>query len=366
MSEAVEQALEQAQQVVAIVPEVVPPTPEKAKRKISAIKQARASIEKQVGKEALVTWSDLSKLVLPRESTGSAYLDEVLGGGLVRGRLHQFFGPESGGKTAVSTHIAGHFLKQGKTVGYIEPEQAFDPSYAKKTFEFDVMNEDQVLFSQEQLVHNVYTMIESMVESGIDLIIVDSTDAMMSEAEDEGEHGDAHIGQLARAHSISLKKILKRMREQGTILIFISQVRDKIGGYGGGETTSGGRAIKFYSTIRARISKREGIKLGDNTIGQIIKVMIYKNKTAPPFKEAELTLYYGKGFDTTGELIDRAVALNLMEKGGGGYFTFHGETEGQRMQGKDNLVQYLKDHPDILERLRLQVVEKQQAQPVVG
>jgi len=305
--------------------------------KVKGLLEKFASEQKQ--DKLFVSWSEVSKE--EKRSTGSLLLDDLLGGGYVPGSISQWYGLPSGGKSSIVTHICAEYQKNGLLVAYIDSENAFDGTYALNTFGFNAMDESTVFFSQEENVGNVYEIVEACAENGFSAVVIDSTDAMFTTAEEEGNYGDAHMGQMARANSTGLKKLKGILKRNKCDLHLISQVRDNIGGYGGGETTSGGKAISFYSSIRNRVSKVEILtdKEG-NAIGQRLKIVNKKNKTGIPFKEIELDLYYNKGIDTFGEAIDLAVKYGMIEKKGG-WFSYPSFGE-KSIQGKPAVVEFFK------------------------
>ncbi len=316
------------------------------------LSKIRNSIQKKHGSDSITTWNSLNPI--PRMPTSSLSIDDIFGGGLPRGRILQFFGAESGGKSAIAQSTSGAVINEGGTVAYIDAESGFDPNHALSTFAFDITNEDQVIFSQEDDAATIYDMVETFANNGVDVIIIDSTDAMMAEAEDEGDYDQSHMGVMARINSLALKKLKRIIADSGSVLILISQVRSKIGSYGGGDDTSGGKAFKFYSSIRARISRCDWIKKGEEVIGQVIKIKTVKNKTSPPFRECEVELLYDKGIGGSMENVNLGIKYGFIARAGAWYTLENGE----RFQGKEKTSEYLKQNPDIDNQLRQQIVER--------
>lgn len=322
--------------------------------KVKQVLEKFASEQKQ--DKLFVSWNEVSQE--EKRSTGSLLLDDLLGGGYVPGSISQWMGQPSGGKTSVVTHICAEYQRQGKLVAYLDCENSFDPSHALHTFGFNVMDETTVLFSQEENASNVYEMVEVCAENGFSLVVIDSTDAMFTNAEQEGEYGDAHMGQMARMNSQALKKLKGILKKNKCDLMMISQVRTSIGGYTSGmEVTSGGKAIEFYSSIRNRVAKVEIIKDKEgNAIGQRLKITNKKNKTGIPFKEIEMDLYYNKGLDTFGEYIELGIKYGLIEKKGG-WFNYPTFPNDKPIQGKENVIEYFKQNEKEYLTLKKEVLD---------
>ncbi|MCQ2531127.1 MAG: recombinase RecA [Saccharofermentans sp.] len=300
-----------------------------------------AQIEKQFGKGSVMRMGDQEVVEIESVPTGSITLDIALGvGGLPKGRIIEIYGPESSGKTTVALHCVAEAQKAGGTCAFIDAEHALDPVYAGK-IGVDV---DNLLLSQPDSGEQALEITETLVRSGcIDVIVVDSVAALVPRAEIEGEMGDSHVGLQARLMSQALRKLTPIIAKSGTVCIFINQLREKVGVmFGNPETTTGGRALKFYSSVRLDARKTETLKNGTEVIGNHVRVKIVKNKVAPPFKEAEFDILYGQGISKEGCIIDLAVENNIIEKSGS-WFAYKGNKIGQ---GKDNARQYLIDNPD--------------------
>lgn len=319
--------------------------------KQKALETALAHIEKQFGKGAVMKLGQNFTMNVESISTGSLSLDMALGiGGLPRGRIVEVFGPESSGKTTVALHVVAQAQKKGGEAVFIDVEHALDPVYAK-ALGVDI---DSLLVSQPDTGEQALEICEALVRSGaIDVVVVDSVAAMVTKAEIEGEMGDSHVGLQARLMSQALRKLTSSISKSNCIVIFINQLRDKIGiSYGNPETTPGGRALKFYSSVRLDIRRSEQIKNGNEVIGNRTKVKVVKNKVAPPFREAEFDIMYGEGISRVGEILDLAVTLDIINKSGS-WFSYK---ENRLGQGRDNIKIYLKDNPEICEEIALQVV----------
>src|SRR4051794_13971512 len=302
-----------------------------------------SQIEKQFGKGSILRLGSKDSVVaVPAISTGSISVDYALGvGGFPRGRICEIFGPESSGKTTIALQVVAEAQKVGGMAAFIDVEHALDPAYARK-LGVDV---DNLLVSQPDYAEQALEITSVLISSGsIDVLVVDSVAALVPKAELDGEMGDAFVGVQARLMSQAMRKLTGIVSKSNTCLIFINQIREKIGVmFGSPETTSGGRALKFYSSIRADIRRIAAIKEGDQVIGNRTKVKIVKNKVAPPFREAEFDILYGEGVSREGDLIDVAVAQNLVEKSGS-WYSFRGERIGQ---GRENARQFLRDNTDV-------------------
>src|SRR5450756_1546601 len=312
------------------------------KEKLKALEQAVQQIDKQFGKGALVRLGDKPHEVIQSISTGSIGVDSALGiGGIPRGRVIEVFGPESSGKTTLTLHVIAEAQKRGGLAAFIDAEHAMDPDYARK-LGVDV---DNLMVSQPDSGEQALEIAEALVRSAaIDVIVIDSVAALVPKAELEGEMGDASMGLQARLMSQALRKLTAIVSKSRTSLIFINQIREKIGVmFGNPETTTGGRALKFYASIRLDIRRIAAIKDGDAVVGNRTKVKVVKNKVASPFREAEFDIIYGEGVSKEGDLLDQGVAQNIIEKSGS-WFSYKGDRIGQ---GRENARQFLKDNPDI-------------------
>jgi len=304
-------------------------------------------IEKQFGKGSIVRLGSKEAIVqVAAISSGSISLDNALGvGGFPRGRIVEIFGPESSGKTTVALQVVAEAQKAGGMAAFIDVEHALDPIYARK-LGVDV---DNLLVSQPDYAEQALEITSALIVSGsIDVLVVDSVAALVPKAELDGEMGDSHMGVQARLMSQAMRKLTGSVSKSNTCLIFINQIREKIGVmFGNPETTSGGRALKFYSSVRADIRRIAAIKEGDVVVGNRTKVKIVKNKVAAPFREAEFDIIYGEGISREGDLIDLGVAQNIVEKSGS-WYSYKGERIGQ---GRENARQFLKDNPDIRQQI---------------
>ena len=317
------------------------PTAAPAADRRKALETAIAQIEKDYGKGAIMRLGENQGVVVDSIPTGSLSLDLALGiGGVPKGRIIEVYGPESSGKTTLALHVVAESQKRGGEVAYIDAEHAMDPSYAR-ALGVDI---DSMLISQPDTGEQGLEICEALVRSGaIDVVVVDSVAALTPRAEIEGDMGDSHVGLLARLMSQALRKLAGSIAKTNCIVIFINQLREKVGVvYGNPEVTTGGRALKFYSSVRIDVRRIEGIKVGGEVIGNRTRAKVVKNKVAPPFKEAEFDIMYGEGISKTGELIDLGVKLDLVQKSGS-WFSM-GET--RIGQGRDAAKQYLKDHPE--------------------
>ncbi|KRL13432.1 MAG: recombinase RecA [Schleiferilactobacillus perolens] len=321
----------------------------KEERKV-ALADALKKIEKNFGKGAIMRMGEKADTQIKTVSTGSLALDTALGvGGYPRGRIVEIYGPESSGKTTVALHAVAEVQKEGGTAAYIDAENALDPEYAKHLG----VNIDDLLLSQPDTGEQGLEIADALVTSGaVDLVVVDSVAALVPRAEIEGEMGDAHVGLQARLMSQALRKLSGSISKTKTIAIFINQIREKVGVmFGNPETTPGGRALKFYATIRLEVRRSEQIKDGTDIIGNRVKIKVVKNKVAPPFKVAEVDIMYGKGISRTGELLDMAVDKDIVDKSGS-WYSYGADRIGQ---GRENAKQYLADHPDVESEIRIKV-----------
>ena len=311
--------------------------------KDKALEAALSQIERAFGKGSIMRLGQQGNAVeIPAISTGSIGLDMALGiGGLPRGRIIEVFGPESSGKTTLALHVVAEAQKKGGTCAYIDAEHALDPAYAGKLG----VNINDLLISQPDTGEQALEIADTLVRSGtIDVLVVDSVAALVPKAELEGEMGDSHMGLQARLMSQALRKITASVARANTLVIFINQIRMKIGVmFGNPETTTGGNALKFYASVRLDIRRIGAIKDRDEVIGNQTRVKIVKNKVAPPFKTVDFDILYGEGISKTGELIDLGIKAGIVEKAGA-WFSCKGE---RIAQGRENAKQYLKDHPEV-------------------
>ena len=317
-----------------------------AEGKEKALKTAMEQIEKQFGKGAVMRLGENVGMNVESIHTGSLTLDLALGiGGIPKGRIIEIYGPESSGKTTVALHCVAEAQKAGGTAAFIDVEHALDPIYAKK-LGVDI---DSLLVSQPDSGEQALEIAEALVRSGaIDIIVIDSVAALVTKAEIEGEMGDSHVGQLARLMSQALRKLTGALAKTDCAAIFINQLREKIGTmYGNPETTTGGRALKFYSSVRIDVRKGDQIKDGGEVIGNRTKVKIVKNKVAPPFKSAEFDIMYGEGISHVGELVDVGVETNVLKKSGAWFY--YGDT--RLGQGRDNVKKLFLDNPELAQEI---------------
>jgi len=318
-----------------------------------AVEQAISQIEKQFGRGSIMKMGEERVIDIPAISTGSLALDIALGiGGVPRGRVLEVFGPESSGKTTLALHIAAEAQAKGGMVAFVDAEHALDVGYARK-LGVDV---DSLLVSQPDTGEQALDIVEILVRSGgIDVLIVDSVAALVPRAEIEGDMGDHHMGLQARLMSQALRKLTAAISKSKTCVIFINQIRMKIGVmFGNPETTTGGNALKFYATLRLDIRRIGAIKEGDQVVGNRTRVKVVKNKIAPPFKEAEFDLIYGHGISKEGDILDLGVSLGIVEKNGA-WFSFGEERIGQ---GRQNVKRFLAENTDIRDKIRQLVIEK--------
>ncbi|MFC5698184.1 recombinase RecA [Pseudomonas sp. LFM046] len=307
-----------------------------------ALAAALGQIEKQFGKGAVMRMGDHDRQAIPAISTGSLGLDIALGiGGLPKGRIVEIYGPESSGKTTLTLSVIAEAQKQGATCAFVDAEHALDPDYAGKLG----VNVDDLLVSQPDTGEQALEITDMLVRSNaVDVIIVDSVAALVPKAEIEGEMGDSHVGLQARLMSQALRKITGNIKNANCLVIFINQIRMKIGVmFGNPETTTGGNALKFYASVRLDIRRTGAVKEGEEVVGSETRVKVVKNKVAPPFRQAEFQIMYGKGIYRTGEIIDLGVQLGLVEKSGA-WYSYQGNKIGQ---GKANAAKYLEDNPEV-------------------
>jgi len=311
-----------------------------------ALASALGQIEKQFGKGAVMRMGDRTSEVIDVVSTGSLGLDVALGvGGLPRGRVVEIYGPESSGKTTLTLQVIAHCQKNGGTAAFVDAEHALDPSYAEKLG----VNVDDLLVSQPDTGEQALEIADMLVRSNaVDVVVIDSVAALTPKAEIEGEMGDSHVGLHARLMSQALRKLTANIKRSNTLVIFINQIRMKIGVmFGNPETTTGGNALKFYASVRLDIRRIGAVKKGEEVIGSQTRVKVVKNKVAPPFRQAEFEILYGEGTSWEGELIELGVVHNLVEKSGA-WYSYGGERIGQ---GKENARQYFKDNPAAAKQL---------------
>jgi len=318
----------------------------------AALEMALRQIEKQFGKGSIMKLGESTHMQVETVSSGSLALDISLGvGGFPRGRIIEIYGPESSGKTTVALHAIAEVQKKGGQAAFIDAEHALDPVYAAKLG----INIDELLLSQPDTGEQALEIAEALVRSGaVDIIVVDSVAALVPKAEIEGEMGDSHVGLQARLMSQALRKLSGAISKSKTIAIFINQLREKVGVmFGNPETTPGGRALKFYSSVRLEVRRIETIKQGNDMVGNRTRIKVVKNKVAPPFKQAEIDIMYGEGISREGSIIDIGTELDIIQKSGA-WFSFEGERLGQ---GRENAKQFLKDHPAIAETIEKKVRE---------
>ena len=320
------------------------------KDKDKALEQVLADIEKQFGKGAIMKLGSSEHMEVEVTPTGSLSLDIALGvGGFPKGRIIEIYGPESSGKTTIALEAIAEAQKAGGRAAFIDAEHALDPVYAQKLG----VNINELLLSQPDTGEQALEICEALVRSeAVNIIVIDSVAALVPQAEIEGEMGDSHVGLQARLMSQALRKLSGTINKTKTTAIFINQLREKVGVlFGNPETTPGGRALKFYATIRLDIRRGEQLKIGENVIGNKTNIKVVKNKVAPPFKTAVVDIMYGEGISRTGELVDLASANGIIEKSGA-WFSYNGEKIGQ---GRENVKQYLKDNPSLLEEIENKV-----------
>lgn len=313
-----------------------------------SLEEALSRMEKSFGKGSIMRLGERTHMQVETTPTGSLSLDIALGGGLPRGRLVEIFGAEGGGKTTLTLHCVAEAQRKGGICAFVDAEHALDPSYAAR-LGVDVNN---LYVAQPDNGEQALEIADTLIRSGaIDLIVVDSVAALTPRAEVEGEMGDLQVGAMARMMSQGCRKLAATAGRAGTTVIFINQIREKVGViYGSPETTPGGRALKFFASVRMRVSRGEAIKNGTEQVGNRAKVSVVKNKIAPPFREAEFDIVYGKGINKYGDILDLAVQKNLIQKTGA-WFTIGDE----RFQGRDTSRAYLESHPDLAEELEEQI-----------
>ena len=319
-----------------------PVTRSTEKTRESSLDNALAQIDRQFGKGSIMRLGDDTRPPVEVIPTGSVALDAALGvGGLPRGRIVEIYGPESSGKTTVALHAVANAQRNGGIAAFIDAEHALDPEYAKKLG----VDTDALLVSQPDTGEQALEITDMLIRSGaLDIVVVDSVAALVPKAEIEGEMGDSHVGLQARLMSQALRKLTGALSSSGTTAIFINQLREKIGVFfGSPETTTGGKALKFYASVRMDIRRIETLKSGSDAVGNRTRVKVVKNKMAPPFKQAEFDILYGEGISREGGLIDLGVEHGVVRKSGA-WFTYEGDQLGQ---GKENSRQFLKDNPDL-------------------
>lgn len=329
--------------------------------KAKALEMAISQIERQFGKGSIMKLGQSSHLNVEVISTGVLDLDIALGvGGLPRGRVVEIFGPESSGKTTVALHVIAEAQKAGGIAAFVDAENALDPQYAKN-LGVDI---DNLLVSQPDTGEQALEITEALVRSGaVDVIVVDSVAALVPRAELEGEMGDAHVGLQARLMSQALRKLSGAINKSRTVAIFINQLREKVGvTFGNPETTPGGRALKFYASVRLDVRRVDTIKQGSETIGSRTRVKVVKNKVAPPFKEAEFDIIYGEGISREGSILDLACSINIVNKSGAWYS--YGDI--RLGQGKENARQFLKENPQIAAEIEQKIREEFKLGRVTG
>lgn len=318
--------------------------------KKKALEMAMSQIEKQFGKGSVMKLGEFKAMEIEAIPTGALSLDIALGiGGVPRGRIIEVFGPESSGKTTLALHIVAEAQKMGGEAAFIDAEHALDPVYAKK-LGVDI---DNLIVSQPDTGEQALEITESLVRSGaLDVIVVDSVAALVPKAEIDGDMGDSHMGLQARLMSQALRKLAGAINKSKTVLIFINQLREKIGVmFGNPETTTGGRALKFYASVRMDIRRIENIKQDGEVKGNRVRVKVIKNKVAPPFREAEFDIVYGQGISKEGNILDMAVNLDIVEKAGS-WFSYNGERIGQ---GRENVKKYLEENPEMMKEIEEKV-----------
>lgn len=320
--------------------------------KDKALEQVLADIEKQFGKGSIMKLGSNAHLNVEATSSGSLSLDVALGvGGYPKGRIIEIYGPESAGKTTFALHAIAEVQKKGGRAAFIDAEHALDPVYAKN-LGVDI---DELLLSQPDTGEQALEICEALIRSeAIDIIVVDSVAALVPQAEIEGEMGDSHVGLQARLMSQAMRKISGILNKTKTTAIFLNQLREKVGVmFGNPETTPGGRALKFYSSVRLEVRRSEQIKVGDQVTGSKTNVKVVKNKVAPPFKTASVDIMYGEGISKEGELVDMAAEINVIDKSGA-WYSYNEDKIGQ---GKENVKLYLREHPDLCKEIEYRVRE---------
>ena len=314
--------------------------------KLNALNQALGKIEKEFGKGSVMKLGEATSMAIDVISTGSIGLDIAVGiGGLPKGRIIEVYGPESSGKTTVALHTVAEAQKQGGIAAFIDAEHALDPVYAK-ALGVDI---DNLIISQPDTGEQALEIAEALIRSGaIDIIVVDSVAALVPRAEIEGDMGDSHVGLQARLMSQALRKLTGSIKKSNCVAIFINQLREKVGiMFGNPETTTGGRALKFYSSVRLDVRKIDTIKQGDKVLGSRTRVKVVKNKVAPPFKQAEFDIMYGEGISKVGDLLDIASDIDILKKSGA-WYSYNDTKLGQ---GRENVKKFLQDNPDLIKEI---------------
>ncbi len=325
-------------------------SPSPASDKKRALETAIAQIEREYGKGSIMRLGENSHIMVEAIPTGSLSLDIALGiGGVPKGRIIEIYGPESSGKTTLALHIVAEAQRRGGEVAFIDAEHALDPTYAR-ALGVDI---DSMLISQPDTGEQGLEICEALVRSGaIDVVVVDSVAALTPRAEIEGDMGDSHVGLLARLMSQALRKLAGSIAKTNCIVIFINQLREKVGVvYGNPEVTTGGRALKFYASVRIEVRRIEAIKNGSEVVGNRTRAKIVKNKVAPPFREAEFEIMYGEGISKLGELVDLAVRLDIIQKSG----SWFSMGENRLGQGRDAVKKYLQDNPELAEKIEVEI-----------
>jgi len=331
----------------------------RAGERAKALEAALGQIDKQFGAGSVMRMGEKETMGIEAISTGALALDIALGvGGVPRGRVVEIFGPESSGKSTLAMHIVAEAQRNGGICAYVDAEHALDPIYAAAIG----VDTDNLLISQPDTGEQALEIVDMLVRSSaVDVIVIDSVAALTPRAEIEGEMGDSHVGLQARLMSQALRKLTANLNKSNTIAIFINQLREKIGVmFGSPETTPGGRALKFYSSVRLDIRRIESIKDGAEVVGARTRVKVVKNKVAPPFKQAEFDITYGKGISREGSVLDLAVEMGIAKKSGA-WFTYDGEQLGQ---GRENSKQFLIDNPDVMMQMSARVRDKAMAKPI--
>ena len=321
--------------------------------KSKALESALGQIDRQYGKGAIMRLGDETRAPIEAIPTGSVALDIALGiGGLPRGRVVEIYGPESSGKTTVALHAVANAQRAGGIAGFIDAEHALDPVYAKALG----VDTDQLLVSQPDTGEQALEIADMLIRSGaLDIVVIDSVAALVPKAEIEGEMGDSHVGLQARLMSQALRKLAGALSASNTTAIFINQLREKVGVFfGSPETTSGGKALKFYASVRLDVRRIETLKEGGDAVGNRTRVKVVKNKVAPPFKQAEFDIIYGQGISREGSLIDMGMDNGIVRKSGS-WFTYNGDQLGQ---GKENVRNFLRDNPALADEIEMQIKQK--------
>ena len=332
----------------------IKPIPETDKEREKALEAALLQIQKQFGQGAIMKMGEGAGIQdLEVISTGSTSLDMATGvGGVPKGRIIEIYGPESSGKTTLTLHIVAEAQKKGGKAAFIDAEHALDPIYARNLG----VNVDELLVSQPDTGEQALEICDMLARSGaLDVIIVDSVAALVPKAEIQGDIGDAHVGLQARLMSQALRKLAGTVNRSNTCIVFINQLREKVGVmFGNPETTTGGRALKFYSTMRFDVRRVESIKKGENVLGNRTRVKVVKNKVAPPFKKAEFDIMYGTGISKSGDIVDCGTEAGIIEKSGS-WYSYMGDRIGQ---GRENVKQYLEDNPDLMAEIEQKLFDK--------